>query len=221
MKKNPSPPNRIAEIRKTTGMSQQEVADAARVHWVTISKLERGHIKLTTQWMEKLAAVLGVQPADLMRSEAVARAPELLPGLADNLPRFLADAESPFLPGLAESDNPFRELRGGVVQTTVNAVSLRLNKPGAYWLRILDHSREPFLHSGDLVQVLPLAPGHRARFAEGRLGFLELGPWRQIGFLFKGSKPGTWSMFWLGTRLLHDVRPKTVAAVVAILSNPA
>src|SRR5262245_56569499 len=58
--------NRIAEIRNTRGMTQQELADHVGAHWITISKLERGIIKLTTEWMEKLANPLGVRPWELL-----------------------------------------------------------------------------------------------------------------------------------------------------------
>jgi transcriptional regulator with XRE-family HTH domain len=60
-----APKNRIAEERKARGMTQQQLADAVGAHWITISKLERGRIKLTTDWLEKLAKPLGVSASDL------------------------------------------------------------------------------------------------------------------------------------------------------------
>jgi transcriptional regulator with XRE-family HTH domain len=58
--------NRVAEARKAKGMTQQQLADAVGSHWITISKLERGRIKLTIDWLEKLARPLGVHPFDLL-----------------------------------------------------------------------------------------------------------------------------------------------------------
>jgi DNA-binding XRE family transcriptional regulator len=58
--------NRIAEVRHTRQMTQQELADAVGAHWITISKLERGRMKLTTDWLDKLAEPLGVPPRDLL-----------------------------------------------------------------------------------------------------------------------------------------------------------
>jgi DNA-binding XRE family transcriptional regulator len=58
--------NRIAEVRNARRMTQQELADAVGAHWITISKLERGRMKLTTEWLDKLAAPLGVRPRDLL-----------------------------------------------------------------------------------------------------------------------------------------------------------
>jgi DNA-binding XRE family transcriptional regulator len=58
--------NRIAEVRNARGMTQQELADQVGAHWITISKLERGIIKLTTDWLEKLASPLDVHPWELL-----------------------------------------------------------------------------------------------------------------------------------------------------------
>ena len=66
MKTKSTPRNRIAAERKARGMTQQQLADAVGAHWITISKLERGHIKLTTDWLEKLAKPLGVRTMDLL-----------------------------------------------------------------------------------------------------------------------------------------------------------
>jgi DNA-binding XRE family transcriptional regulator len=75
--------NRIAEVRNARGMTQQELADQVGAHWITISKLERGIIKLTTEWMEKLARPLNVHPwellADSLRIDPAET--ELRPGL--------------------------------------------------------------------------------------------------------------------------------------------
>jgi DNA-binding XRE family transcriptional regulator len=58
--------NRIAEMRNAQRMTQQELADAVGAHWITISKLERGRMKLTTDWLEKLAVPLRARPRDLL-----------------------------------------------------------------------------------------------------------------------------------------------------------
>ena len=58
----------LLRVRNARGMTQQKLADQVGAHWITISKLERGIIKLTTEWMEKLAAPLGVHPWELLTS---------------------------------------------------------------------------------------------------------------------------------------------------------
>ncbi len=59
-------PNRIRELRNEAGLSQQAVADAIGVSKVTISDLERGKMRLDTDYMRRIAQALGVQSADLL-----------------------------------------------------------------------------------------------------------------------------------------------------------
>jgi len=61
--------NRIAEIRKAKGLTQQELAEALGVHWITVSKLERGVMQLTSTWIEKIAAALKVDEVDLLAAK--------------------------------------------------------------------------------------------------------------------------------------------------------
>ncbi|MGM5020213.1 helix-turn-helix domain-containing protein [Tardiphaga sp. 367_B4_N1_1] len=71
----PTPPNNIASIRKRLRMTQQQLADALGVHWITVSKIERGKMRLTTEWMTKIAKVLGVGPAALLTGKALTEVP--------------------------------------------------------------------------------------------------------------------------------------------------
>ncbi len=59
-------PNRIAEHRKKKGWTQQQLADALGIHWMTISKLERGKMQLTESWLESIGKVMKVPVQDLM-----------------------------------------------------------------------------------------------------------------------------------------------------------
>ncbi len=58
--------NRIREVRKSKGIKQNELAEKMNCHWITVSKLERGLIKLNTDWMAKLSEALGVPFQDLL-----------------------------------------------------------------------------------------------------------------------------------------------------------
>lgn len=58
--------NRIAEQRRAKGWSQQQLADAVGVHWITISKLERGVTRLHLDWLERLSDALGVPQSELI-----------------------------------------------------------------------------------------------------------------------------------------------------------
>src|ERR1044072_8623590 len=66
----PNRPNRIAFFRRRRGLSQQQLAEKVDAHWITISKLERGKIKLTEAWLERLATALDVDhPLELFARE--------------------------------------------------------------------------------------------------------------------------------------------------------
>lgn len=58
--------NRLRELRRAAGLSQQHVADAIGVSKVTISSLERGMMRLDTTYMARIAPVLGVLPVELL-----------------------------------------------------------------------------------------------------------------------------------------------------------
>lgn len=64
--------NRIREIRKARGLSQEELAlrlgDDTSTS--TISRIEAGRINLTQAWLEKLGAALNVNPLELIADAA-------------------------------------------------------------------------------------------------------------------------------------------------------
>lgn len=62
--------NRLKEFRQAAGLTQEALARRVGAHWITISKLERGQMKLTTEWMERLAPHLGIQGYQLYAGEA-------------------------------------------------------------------------------------------------------------------------------------------------------
>ncbi|MGX1105434.1 helix-turn-helix domain-containing protein [Bradyrhizobium elkanii] len=53
-------PNRIADWRRRRKLTQQQLADLVGAHWITISKLERGLLPLTSEWVDKIAEALKV-----------------------------------------------------------------------------------------------------------------------------------------------------------------
>jgi HTH-type transcriptional regulator/antitoxin HipB len=59
-------PNRIRELRMQAGLSQQALGDAVGVSKMTISDLERGNMRLDTEYMRRLSKELNVLPADLL-----------------------------------------------------------------------------------------------------------------------------------------------------------
>lgn len=64
--------NRIKELRTAKGWSREELAAAVNTTATQIGRLETGTRRLTEDWMRLLASALGVQPADLLVSAALA-----------------------------------------------------------------------------------------------------------------------------------------------------
>jgi repressor LexA len=58
--------NRLRELRKALGLTLNDVASAAGTSNQQLGMLERGERRLTIEWMQKLAPVLGVEPKDLL-----------------------------------------------------------------------------------------------------------------------------------------------------------
>lgn len=58
---------RLRSKRQERDLSQSELAEAASVGATYISELERGRNEPTLAVVEKLAAALGVEPADMLR----------------------------------------------------------------------------------------------------------------------------------------------------------
>lgn len=59
-------PNRINELRRDAGLTQQELADRVKCSKMHISGLERGTRELSLSWMRRISEVLGVTPAELL-----------------------------------------------------------------------------------------------------------------------------------------------------------
>lgn len=57
--------SRVQSYRKAAGLSQEELAEKIGAHTITISRLERGKMKLNQDWRERIAAALGVNPREL------------------------------------------------------------------------------------------------------------------------------------------------------------
>jgi len=58
--------NRIAERRRAVGLTQVKLAELLGTTGNSISRLENGDTRLNLEWMERIAKVLGCEPADLI-----------------------------------------------------------------------------------------------------------------------------------------------------------
>lgn len=56
----------VRAFREDRGLSQEEVADRARVHTTYLSGIENGRRNPTVDVLERLAAALSVRPSELL-----------------------------------------------------------------------------------------------------------------------------------------------------------
>jgi transcriptional regulator with XRE-family HTH domain len=59
----------LRRLRKANGLSQEAFADAIPVHRTYIGGLERGERNVTLRTVERIAAALGVDAAELLAEE--------------------------------------------------------------------------------------------------------------------------------------------------------
>lgn len=62
---------RIRGLRKRLGVSQEELADRAGVHWTYLARTERGAQNPTLENLHAIAQALGVSLADLFQFEGL------------------------------------------------------------------------------------------------------------------------------------------------------
>ena len=62
-------PNRIYELRKEAGLSQEQLGDELGCNKSKISKLENGNQELTQNWMNKIANALNKQGLTITSSD--------------------------------------------------------------------------------------------------------------------------------------------------------
>ena len=58
--------NRIKQLMKERNLSRDDVAASLEAHPITVSKLISGKMKLTQQWMDRLAVVFNVRPEQII-----------------------------------------------------------------------------------------------------------------------------------------------------------
>ena len=152
--------NRIRDIRKAKGLTLADLAAACDPPTTaqTIGRLETGMRRLSLDWMNTIAAALGVDPASLMRGEAAAPA-QIVADLTASGPEALGTPREALAPdALAQGDSP---------PPLVLAVTESVGeyRPGdLVWLRPLD----PDAVQGAINRDC-LVPKPGGRFAFGRL----------------------------------------------------
>jgi len=71
---------RVRDLRIHSGMTQEELATAAQLHWTYVSQIERGKRNLTYKCLARLAEGLGVTLSQLVEGQESDHDPGPLPG---------------------------------------------------------------------------------------------------------------------------------------------
>ena len=100
--------NRIGKLRRDKGLTLQGLADRAGTTASTIRKLERGDMRLTVDWMQRIANGLDCEVRDLIEERDM-----VVAGLSDEGSPYIAEPGDP-LAALAKADTmaPYR-ISGG------------------------------------------------------------------------------------------------------------
>lgn len=153
--------NRIREIRKAKGLTLADLAEACSPPTTaqTIGRLETGMRNLSTKWMDRIGAALGVDPEVLVRSEGQKRA-QVVAELGLNEPEALRTPREAILPTeIAASEDGAEML---VLEITAATGEYR---PGdTLWLRQIQPEQ-----SGAAMNRDCLVPRPGGRYAFGRL----------------------------------------------------
>ncbi len=71
---------RVRDLRIHAGMTQEELATAAQLHWTYVSQIERGKRNLTYKCLARLAEGLGITLSQLVEGQESDHDPGPLPG---------------------------------------------------------------------------------------------------------------------------------------------
>lgn len=150
--------NRIRDVRKEKGLTLAEVGAACDPPTTaqTIGRLETGMRNLSLDWMNRIAAALGVEPEMLLKGNESA-APQVVARLTDAGAEALSAPRDAILPTELDSAAP-------LVCLAVDAPQGEYRAGDQLWLR--QHAPEDAVR---LINRDVLVPRPGGRFAFGRL----------------------------------------------------
>ncbi|MBO0749537.1 MAG: helix-turn-helix transcriptional regulator [Porphyrobacter sp.] len=150
--------NRIRDVRKQKGMTLAEVAAACDPPTTaqTIGRLETGMRNLSLDWMNRIAAALGVAPEMLLKGNETAQ-PQIVARLTEAGAEALASPRDAILPTALDTG-------AALVCLTVDTAQGEYRAGDQLWLRQLPPDDAPKMVNRDV-----LAPRSGGRFAFGRL----------------------------------------------------
>lgn len=195
-------PNRVAALRKERKLTQQQLADAIGAHWITISKLERGQLKLTFEWVGKIARALNVDIFDLYPEDELSRM-AIVTGFV---------LEKGRIKLFSERDQPISCL-----------VDIGFGEAaGSRWLYVDTYDLVPFLHSGDLIRTEEVI-GDQINTVIDRLCFARFEEEREkdiIGIVTRGLDEHHFDIRPFNAPPQVNVRPTSLSRVSMIVLSP-
>ena len=206
--------NRIGELRLNRSWSQGELADRCGAHWVTISKLERGQMQLTQDWMERLAAVFGVHPTEILADPPLFRTVYVRGGILDasNVLSYniFVDKKEESVEHEGADDMTF---------------SVQFGAPESdrtVWYIVESEAFYPFIRAGDFVRFTYPA-FYDAEMFVGRICLIDVDVedrGRLIGVPTRGSSNDLFNIQIFGKDLISNARVKEIAYMSMLISNP-
>ena len=159
--------NRIAVLRRTAGLSQEQLAERLGTGRSQIVKLERGERRLTVDWMVRIGRALGCDPAMLMPAAGPAAVSAVAGPGAPSMPRDLP------VVGAARGGTDALFLDQGHPLERVERPPGLAGVGNAFAVYAVGDSMEPKYRSGDLLFVNPNLPPVRDGFVVVELGDQE------------------------------------------------
>jgi DNA-binding XRE family transcriptional regulator len=202
-------PNRIAELRQRRRMNQAGLADAVSAHWMTISKLERGQMQLTQEWMGRLATALGVEPAELLSDSPAVRTIYISGAIRDK--GIVQESLNPEGPQDDEDISIPFDVQIGAVEPDRTV-----------WYFVTTGMFYPYFHLGDAVRF-SYQLVRNLEDAVGRLCLLELDaepPRKVVGVLARGRDQELFEIQIPGSEPIQGVRIKEAAPATMALFAP-
>ena len=150
--------NRIRDVRKEKGVTLAEVAAACEPPTTaqTIGRLETGMRNLSLDWMNRIAAALGVEPETLLKGNETVQ-PQIVARLTEAGAEALARPRDAILPTELDSGAP-------LVCLAIEAAQGEYRAGDQLWLRQMPPGEAPKIINRDV-----LVPRSGGRFAFGRL----------------------------------------------------
>jgi DNA-binding XRE family transcriptional regulator len=196
MKKPDAPINRIAEHRRARKMTQQTLAEAIGSHWITVSKLERGKMRLSDEWRSMIAQALNIDEWELVAG-------------ARPLPTVHVEGrieEGGKIIGMDEEDT----------SESFHLSSDYFTHPSYRWLTVSGDALWPWYQDGDRICIMNFDPAE-LESVRGRLCVVWFegkdGEEVTIGAIERGRTGGTYTVSRVGSPPIRDFKPTHVAVV--------